>query len=151
MDPFDPLDAQQIVIDYARLLERDITENRHPARIDSLPFTVSTIKTAIRTSVAQLVRTGQLTNDMRDYFETAYISLADYLDPELVTLMSEFRQSAEHLETTPGAPPEQRIKDAAWRTLAESSALAAEIARAAADECDKLRSEFRTFLQESQP
>jgi hypothetical protein len=149
MDPLDPVYAQQIVVAYAHVLERDISEKRHPARVDSLPFAVSTIKTAIRTSVTQLGRTGQLTNDMRDYFETAYISLADYLDAELVTLVSEFRQSAEHLEKTPAAP-EQRLKETAWRRLAESSALAGEIARVTASECEKLRSEFRTFLQESQ-
>ena len=38
MDPLDPLDAQQLVIEYARVLERDLTENRHPARADALPY-----------------------------------------------------------------------------------------------------------------
>jgi hypothetical protein len=41
MDPSDPLDAQQVVIEYARLLERDFEEARHPARIDTLPERIS--------------------------------------------------------------------------------------------------------------
>ena len=131
------------------MLERDILENRYPARVDSLPFSASTIKAAIRTAVIQLLRTDRLTDELRDYFETAYISLADYLNPELVTLLTEFRESADDLETTPAAP-EQRMQAAAWRTVRESSVLAAEIARTAASECDALRSEFRSFLQKSQ-
>ena len=76
MDPLDPLDAQQIVIEYARTLERDIEEQRLPARIESLPYAKPVIKTAISTSVQQLARSRQLTEDLRQYFETAYTLLA---------------------------------------------------------------------------
>jgi hypothetical protein len=47
---------------------------------DSLPFSKSTIRIAIRTSVMQLISAGQLTEELRDYLETAYTCLAEYLD-----------------------------------------------------------------------
>jgi hypothetical protein len=145
MDPTDPLDAQQVVVDYARLLERDIAENRHPARTDSLPFAKPIIKTAIRTSVMELASTGQLTEELREYFETAYVCLAEYLDGELVDLVSEYRRCAEQLTAEP-LLVRDRTKTAAWRTLVESGSLAGEVARATTTEAEKLRSEFRGFL-----
>jgi hypothetical protein len=145
MDPLDPLDAQQVVIEYARLLERDIEENRHPARIDSLPFAKPIIKTAIRTSVTQLTLSGQLTDELRDYFETAYISLAEYLDGELVDLMTQYRQSAEEL-TRQSPTTREKVQTSAWQTLVETSALAGDVARATTTEAEALRSEFRSFL-----
>ena len=146
MDPADLLDAQQIVVEYARVLERDIDEQRHPARIDSLPFSKPVIQTAIRTSVTHLLFSGQLTADLRDYFETAYISLAEYLDPELVTLMNEYRRSAEQL-TTESVAVRDRTTTAAWRTIAETSALAGEVARAASVEAEKLKTEFQQLVR----
>ncbi|MCC7418619.1 MAG: hypothetical protein IT176_15900 [Acidobacteria bacterium] len=146
MDPLDPLDAQQIVVAYARVLERDLEERRHPARLDSLPFARPVIETAIRTAVTQLASSGQLTETMRDYLQTAYACLADYLDPEIVALMAEYRRSAEQLSTE-AASAADRTKTPAWRTLAESSALAAEVARAASRDAERLRSEFHAFLE----
>jgi hypothetical protein len=145
MDPLDPLDAQQIVIEYARILERDIAENRHPARIDGLPFAKPIIKTAIRTSVTHLACSDQLTTELRGYFETAYTCLADYLDGELVELMTEYRRSAEQLSTEP-VSTRDRTKTTAWRTLIEGGSLAGEVARAMASEADKLRSEFQGLM-----
>jgi hypothetical protein len=145
MDPLDPLDAQQVVIEYARMLERDVSEDRHPARVDSLPYAKPVIKSAIRTSARHLAATGQLTDDLRDYLETAYSLLAEYLDGELVELMNEYRQSAETLAVE-SPPPRHRTQTAAWRTLVQSGALAAEVARAATNDAEELRSEFRRFL-----
>jgi hypothetical protein len=145
MDPLDPLDAQQVVIEYARSLERDITENRHPARVDSLPYAKAVIKSAIRTSARQLSVSGQLTDDLREYLETAYTSLAEYLEGELVDLMIHYRRSADALEVaTPSA--RDKTQTAAWRTLAETGALAGEVARATTTEAENLRREFRSFL-----
>ena len=78
MDPNDPADAQQVVIEYARVLEADYAEQRHPSRVDGLPFAKPIIKAAIRTSVVELVRSGQLTDELRDYFEidSRYVALA---------------------------------------------------------------------------
>jgi len=145
MDPYDPLDARQVVIEYARVLERDITESRHPARIDSLPYAKPVIKTAIATSVKQLARTGQLTDELREYFETAYTGLAEYLDSEIVDLIRLYRESAEEL-TEPSQSARDRTQTAAWRRIAESSALAGEVARATTKEAGVLRSEFRGLL-----
>lgn len=145
MDPFDPLDAQQIVIEYVRILERDINENRHPARVDSLPHAKPIIKDAIRTSARHLVAIGQMTDELRGYLETAYTLLAEYLDAELVELVTEYRRSAEDLEHQTGAPGDRK-QSAAWRTLVESSALAGQVARATTSEVESLRHEFRSAL-----
>jgi hypothetical protein len=145
MDLLDPVDAQQVVIEYARVLERDVTEHRHPARVDSLPYAKPVIKSAIRTSAQYLAVSGQLTGELREYLETAYTSLAEYLEGELVELMTQYRRSAEALEAeSPSA--HEKTRTAAWRTLAESSSLAAEVARTATVEVERLRTEFRSFL-----
>lgn len=145
MDPLDPLDAQQIVVEYARMAERDVNEHRHPSRVDSLPYAKPVIKAAIRTSVKHLAASGQLTSELREYLETAYTLLAEYLDGELVDLMTQYRKSAEELALESPAPRD-RTQTAAWRTLVESGSLAGEVARAATREAETLRDEFRSFL-----
>jgi hypothetical protein len=145
MDPSEPLDAQQIFVEYARLLERDIAEQRHPARTESLPFAKPIIKTAIRTSVTHLAQSGQLTDELREYLETAYTCLAEYLESELVDLMTQYRQSAEVLATE-SASARDKTTTSAWRTLVESGSLAGEVARATTLEAEKLRTEFKGFL-----
>jgi hypothetical protein len=145
MNPLDPLEAQQIVVDYARMLERDIAEQRHPGRIDALPYSKPTIKVAIQTSLAELARSGQLTAELRDYFETAYTCLAEYLDNELVELMTAYRQSAEQLAAE-AVLAQDKARSAAWRTLVESGSLAGEVARTAAAEAGELKKEFAGFV-----
>jgi hypothetical protein len=145
MDPLKAADAQQIVIEYARVFERDLEENRHPARVDSLPFAKPVIQAAIRTSVTQLAVSGQLTEDLRKYFETAYTGLAEYLDPEIVALITEYRYSAEQLTSVSPATREKTNSDA-WRSVVDASALVGEVARATTTEAEKLRSEFQGFL-----
>jgi hypothetical protein len=136
--------AQQIVVDYARTLERDLNENRLPGRVDTLPFAKTAIKEAIETSAAFLSSTSGLTDDMREFLETAYVSLAEYLEPELVSLVLEYRHAAEELSA--GTTIADRTSTPAWRTLAESAGLAAEIARATAAEADALRVRFRQLI-----
>jgi hypothetical protein len=145
MDPLDLLDAQQVVIEYARMLERDVNENRHPGCVDALPYSKPTIKSAIQTSVRHLADSGQLTLEMRDYLETAYTMLAEYLEAELVELMVQYRQSADALTAELPAAG-NKIQTVAWRTLSESSSLAGEVARAVTSEADTLRTEFRSLL-----
>jgi hypothetical protein len=145
MDPSDPLDAQQVVIEYARQLERDFDQQRHPARIDTLPYAKPVIKSAIRTSVKSLAASGQLTDELREYLETAYIALAEYLEGELVELMTLYRTSAEQLAVD-GQSARDKTKTPAWQTLTESGSLAGEVARATTDEAEMLRSEFQSFL-----
>jgi hypothetical protein len=145
MDPLDPLDAQQVVIEYARTLERDLNENRHPARVDSLPYAKPVIKTAIRTAVRQLALSGQLSDALRDYLRTAYTLLAEYLDGELVELITQYRQSAEALAAD-SSSPRDKTQTAAWRVVADSSSLAGEVARAVTIEAETLRIEFSSFV-----
>jgi hypothetical protein len=145
MDPSDPLDAQQVVIEYARQLERDFAQQRHPARIDTLPYAKPVIKSAIRTSVKSLSASGQLTDELREYLETAYIALAEYLEGELVELMTLYRTSAEQLAAD-AQSARDKTKTPAWQTLAQSGSLAGEVARAATHEAEMLRSEFQRFL-----
>jgi hypothetical protein len=127
------------------MLERDIAENRHPARIDSLPYPKRVIKDAIRTSVETLVRSGALTAELREFLEVAYTSLADYIDRDLVDLMTEYRRSAADLAAVTTSPQE-KTGTPAWRTVAGSSALAGEVARSIATEADALKTEFDSFL-----
>lgn len=145
MDPLDPGDAQQIVIEYARALERDINENRHPARADSLPFAKPIIKSAIRTSTKHLAAIGLMTEEMREFLETAYIGLADYLDGELVELVTLYRHSGEQLADQ-SLSARDRTQTPAWRTLVESGSLAGEVARATASDAAMLRKEFEGFF-----
>jgi hypothetical protein len=145
MDPSDPLDAQQVVIEYARQLERDFDQQRHPARIDTLPYAKPIIKSAIRTSVKSLAASGQLTDELKEYLETAYIALAEYLEGELVELMTLYRTSAEQLAAD-GQSARGKTNTPAWQTLAESGSLAGEVARTATHEAEMLRSEFQSFL-----
>src|SRR5215813_11148979 len=145
MDPCDPLDAQQVVIEYARLLERDFEQQRHPARIDTLPYAKPVIKSAIQTSVKRLAASGQLTDELRDYLETAYISLAEYLEGELVELMTLYRESADQLAVE-GPLASEKTKTPAWQTLTQSGSLAGEVARTTTTEAETLRTEFQSFL-----
>lgn len=139
--------AQQVVVEYARTLERDLSENKLPARVDSLPFAKAAIMDAIETSVTYLSSTSALTDELREYFETAYVSLAEYLEPELLTLVLEYRRAAEELSA--GVSTADRTATPAWRTLSESAGLAGEIARATTAEAGELRARFRHILAES--
>jgi hypothetical protein len=145
MDPLNPVDAQQIVAEYARLLELDLEANRHPARVETLPYAKPVIKAAIATSTSALATSGQLTDNLREYLEEAYTLLAEYLEGELVALMTEYRRSADQLVREAPATRE-KTKTAAWRTLTASSALAGEVARAVTADADALRAEFRALL-----
>ena len=132
--------AQQIVSEYARVLTRDINENRLPQRADALPFAKAAIKEAIETSVAFISSTSGLTGEMSDFLETAYVSLAEYLEPELLNLVLDYRRAAEELSA--GATIADRTSTPAWRTLADGAGLAAEIARATTAEAEELRTRF---------
>jgi hypothetical protein len=136
--------AQQIVAEYARRLERDSEVNLWPADADALPYPKQTIKSAIRTSVQTLESTGQLTDELHEFLETAYVALADYVAADLARLMNEFQRAGTDLAADKRLTSEKTMGPA-WRTMVESGRLAGEIARAIASEADALRAEFRTF------
>ncbi len=145
VNPDDPLSAQQIVAEYARVLNRDLQRGTFPVPVDSLPFAKPTIKTAIKTSVLALHATGQLTDELCDFLETAYISLADYVAPDLVRLMREYTQAAEELAADARLARE-KTGGSAWQTVSDSSRLAGEIARSMANEAELLKTEFQQLM-----
>jgi hypothetical protein len=145
VNPENPAGAKQIVTEYARLLNRDLEKGTFPVPIDSLPFAKATIKTAIETSVQALVSTGQLTDELRDFLQTAYISLADYVSSDLVQLMREYARAGNDLAADPRLARE-KTTGAAWQTLTGGSRLAGEIARTIATEAELLKTEFQQLL-----
>jgi hypothetical protein len=145
VNPDDPFSAQQIVAEYARVLNRDLESGSFPVPVDSLPFAKPTIKSAIRTSLLALHSSGQLTEELCDFLQTAYVSLADYVAPDLVQLMREYTRAGEELAADPRLARE-KTSGAAWQTMAGSSRLAGEIARAVADEAELLRAEFQQLM-----
>jgi hypothetical protein len=145
VNPQDPLNAQQIVTEYARVLNRDLERAIFPVAIDSLPFAKPTIKAAIETSLLALVSTGQLTEELREFLETAYVSLADYVPADLVQLMREYSRAGDDLAADPRLARE-KTTGAAWQTVAGGSRLAGEIARSIASEADLLKTGFQRLL-----
>lgn len=144
MDPHRPETAQTIVAEYARLLEAQTERNVYPAVVSDLPYPKDTIKTAILTSLSALSATNQLTTDLRDFLEVAYVSLADYVDDELARLLREYRCAGDALAHD-GRQAHDRMDSPAWKVLADSGRLAGSIARAIAVETDQLRREFRAL------
>jgi hypothetical protein len=145
MDPVDPIDAQQIVAAYVRLLERDLEQARHPARLETLPFAKAVIRTALQTCTRTIVACGQMTDELREFLATAYESLAEYVEPELVELIASYRAAADDL-TSISPVSREKTASGSWRAVAEASPIAGEIARAIADEADSLRNEFRALI-----
>jgi hypothetical protein len=141
MNPDDPSAAQVIVAEYARVLEQHHEERRHPASVHLLPYPKQTLKRAIYTSLVTLAATEQLTDDLLEFLETLYVSLADYVDDELATLMLEFREAGDALVHEARAAHEKQ-HTTAWQSVAESSRLVGEIAREIARDSKALREEF---------
>ena len=148
MSPDDPFIAQQIVAEYARHLERDSQANVWPVDADRLPYPKQAIKSAIQTSAQTLESTGQLTDELREFLETAYVALADYVAADLARLMNEYRQAGTDL-TADHRLVNEKTAGPAWRTVTESSRLVGEVARSIASEADALRAEFRAFASSS--
>jgi len=135
MDVIDPGIAQQIVAEYARLLER---QTEWPASLDDL------IKSAIYAACRALVSNGQLTDELREFLETAYVSLADYVGADLSRLMLDYQRAGADFAGDARRAREKTTTDA-WRTITDSSQLAGEIARSIAEEAELLRAEFQSF------
>jgi hypothetical protein len=142
MNPSDPESAQQIVAEYAALLEQHTIDEVYPAPVRTLPYPKQVIKEAIHTSVRILEVTGQMTAELGDYLEIAYVSLADYVDDDVVRLMAEHRAAAEKLQAQSIVPGE-RMATPEWSVLARTSGLAGQVAQTIAAETEALRLEFR--------
>lgn len=144
MDPAAPADAQRIVAAYLEIVQADTEADVYPGSLRDLPHSKEIIRTAFRTSTRALAATGQLTEDLREYLEIAYVSLADYLDDEGVALLREYRQAGEALTAGPRLARDKAASDA-WRRVAEQSRLAGRLAHAISVEADQLRVEFRSW------
>jgi len=140
MNPDDPESAQRIVAEYARVLEFDDSQT-FPASARTLPYPRQTIKTAILTCTATLRETQQLTDDMREFLEQAYVALADYVDDDLVQVMAEYREALATVADVQAA--RDKLHTPAWQRIAETSRLAGEIAKSIADDMAALRLEFQ--------
>jgi 16S rRNA A1518/A1519 N6-dimethyltransferase RsmA/KsgA/DIM1 with predicted DNA glycosylase/AP lyase activity len=142
MNPDDPQSAQCIVADYVRVLEQHATADAYPASARTLPYPKPTIKSAIVTCVTSLRQTDQLTEELLEFLESAYVALADYLDDELVRAMTEYREAAAALAAETNTASE-KVQTPAWQRVAATSRLAGEIARSIVEETTTLRREFR--------
>jgi hypothetical protein len=60
--------------------------------------------------------------------------------------MTDYRRSAEQLSAEPAAVRD-RTSTVAWRTVAETSALAGEVARATSLEVERLKTEFQELVR----
>lgn len=140
MNPDDPESAQRIVAEYAHVLEQGESA-AYPASIRTLPYPKQTIKSAILTCTAALRETQQLTAEMRDFLEQAYIALADYVDDDLVRIMAEYRGALAVVADVQAAS--DKLQTPAWQRIADTSRLAGEIARSIADDTAALRLEFQ--------
>jgi hypothetical protein len=142
MNPADPESAQRIVAEYGALLEQHTIDEVYPAPVRTLPYPKQVIKDAIHTSVRVLAATGQMTEELSTYLEIAYLSLADYVDDDVVRLMAEHRAAAEKLQQQSLVPGE-RTATPEWGLLARTSGLAGQVAQTIATETEELREEFR--------
>jgi hypothetical protein len=145
VDPLTAQEAQRIVALYLRMVEAHTEANAYPCVIDDLPQSKENICTAFRCCVTTLVATGDLSSELREYLEVAYVSLADYVSGECVALLREYGRAGEALAADPRLAREKVATDA-WRRLSEQSRLAGEVARAISDDADRLRAEFRSWV-----
>lgn len=144
MDSITPQDAQRIVAAYLKVVDADAATEKYPCSIDDLPKPKETIRDAFRVSVTSIAAMGQLTPELRDYLEVAYVSLADYVDETCRALLQEYRSAGEELAADRRLAREKATTDA-WRRVTEQSGLAGELAREISREADRLRVEFRSW------
>ena len=140
MNPNDPESAQRIVADYVRVLEASEAQAL-PASVRVLPYPKQTIKSAILTSVVTLRATGQLTPEMFEFLEEAYVALADYVEDDLVRIMAEYRDALAAMADVHST--KDKVQTAAWQRVSETSRIAGDIAKAIASDTAALRQEFR--------
>jgi hypothetical protein len=148
VDPNNPRDAQGIVSAYLKIVEAHAAADVYPGSLRDLPESKEIVRTAFKVSTTALIGTGQLTSELREYLEVAYVSLADYVDEEAVTLLREYARAGEELVADSRLVREKVTTDA-WRRVTEQSRLAGQLARTISAEADLLRAEFRSWQVEA--
>jgi len=144
VDPLTPQEAQRIVGAYLTRVDADAAADLYPCSVDDLPQPKETIRSAFRVCVASIASVGQLTPELREYLEVAYISLADYVDGECQTLLREYARAGDELAADRRLVREKAGTEA-WRRVTEQSGLAGQLARGISEEADRLRAEFRSW------
>jgi hypothetical protein len=144
MNPEDPESAQRIVAEYLHLLQADGGQE-FPAPVRMLPYPKQIIKAAILTCAATLRATEQLTEDMRELLEQAYVALADYVEEDVVRVMAEYREALASVAHVQAA--RDKIQTPGWQRIAQTSRLAGEIAKTIAADTTALRLEFARALR----
>jgi hypothetical protein len=142
---FDPVTAQQLVARFVALVEEHTVANALPASVATLPAPKPDIKHAVRTALEGLAISNQLTVELKEFLEDAFVALANYVDDELATLAAEHRRASEALEAE-SRQPRERLESPSWAVLSRTSRLAGEIARVTADEASALRREFQALV-----
>jgi len=137
-------DAQRIVADYLKVVEAHAAQEVYPGSLRDLPHSKEIIRSAFKTAIEALVSTGQLAPELRDYLEVGYVSLADYVEEEVATLLREYRRAGEELAEDRRLAKE-KVGTEVWQRISEQSRLAGEVARNISDETDRLREEFRSW------
>ena len=145
MNPQDPESAHRIVVEFGELHERHLTVARLPASVRTLAYPKQTIQQAVLTCVRTLHHTDQLTPDLLAWMEEAYVGLAEYVDEELVRVVTEYRDAADAVAAEQ-AGARDKVRTPAWARLAETGRLAGDVARAIAEDAARLRAEFRQQL-----
>jgi hypothetical protein len=144
LDPDLPADAQRIVASYLAVVEAHTSADVYPGSLRDLPHSRPTIQAAFKTSITALVASDQLTTELREYLEVAYVSLADYVDDDSAALLREYRRAGEELAADTRLAREKTMTDA-WRQVTEQSRLAGQLALAISADADHLRAEFRSW------
>jgi hypothetical protein len=144
VDPSNFREAQRVVADYLKVVEAHAAQEVYPGSLRDLPHSKEIIRSAFKTAIEALVSTGQLTPELRDYLEVGYVSLADYVEEEVATLLREYRRAGEELAEDRRLAKE-KVGTEVWQRISEQSRLAGEVARNISAETDRLREEFRSW------
>lgn len=130
-----------------RLVEAHTAAAVYPGSLRDLPYAKDTIRAAVRTSTTTLIATGQLTPELREDLEIAYVSLADYVEEEFAALLREYVRAGEDLAAD-RRPTREKTATGVWLRVTEQSRLAGWIARSFSVEADRLRAEFRSWYSD---
>jgi hypothetical protein len=144
LEPNTPEEAQRVVAAYLKVVETHAGDDIYPCSIGELPESKEIIRAAFRICVTALAPGGQLTSELREYLEVAYVSLADYVDEECLALLREYGRAGEELAADRRLARE-KIETDPWRRLSEQSRLAGQLARTISEEAQRLRDEFRSW------
>jgi hypothetical protein len=126
VDPKNPIDAQAVVAAYTALLAERSTQTGYPVSTAALPYPREVIRQSIQTATAALVASSQMTPELYEFLQSAYVSLADFLDESMVGLLHE----------------PQRSHTIGWRRLSDAGPLVASLAQAIAQDAAALSAEF---------